>query len=279
MAFQPKFLAQLNSKYSAIDKKAFAQKMLQGGVEAGKAIVNILSATGIAGFKFNVPQTEMVKFESDITDHFIETNAPVQDHIAQKPVVITLTGLVGDYFYSVHQLEDMVANIVTTLKIIQAYLPNISKQVQEAKYQKARETFGASNKLSLKDYYGIYRNEFNDIDVFALMQSLYKFKSPQTRAFLFFEALWKKRALFTVETTWRRYDNMAIQSITARRDNNADITEFTITLKQISLTQTLVESVRDYQGRLAQQKAEITNKGLSEGTLMSLDDVYSGAIG
>ena len=70
---------------------------------------------------------------------------------------------------------------------------------------------------------------YSVMDLFTLFQSLYKLKSAQARAFLFFECMWKSRALFSVETTWKRYDNMAILSLQPRRDKNADITEFSIT--------------------------------------------------
>lgn len=273
MSISLDFFKNLNKKFGAIDKKALAEKMLQGNVDAGHAIVSILDASGIAGFRFHVPESETIKLENDITDHYIESNTAVQDHIAQKPVSITLSGYVGDYFYSNHKIADMVSQIVTTVKLVQSFLPDVSEEVQKAKINKSKATLGSDDKLAVKDYYGIYKNQLNDVDIFALMQSLYKFKSAQTRAFLFFEALWKSRTLFTVETSWKRFDNMAIQSMTARRDNNADITEFSITFKQITLTQTLIETVEEYQNRTAMQRAKVTNKGLSEGTLMSIDDV------
>lgn len=273
MSISLDFFKNLNKKFGAIDKKALAEKMLQGSVDAGHAIVSILDASGIAGFRFHVPESETIKLENDITDHYIESNTAVQDHIAQKPVSITLSGYVGDYFYSNHKIADMVSQIVTTVKLVQSFLPDVSEEVQKAKINKSKATFGSDDKLAVKDYYGVYKNQLNDVDIFALMQSLYKFKSAQTRAFLFFEALWKSRTLFTVETSWKRFDNMAIQSMTARRDNNADITEFSITFKQITLTQTLIETVEEYQNRTAMQRAKVTNKGLSEGTLMSIDDV------
>ena len=103
------------------------------------------------------------------------------------------------------------------------------------------------------------------MDLFALFQSLYKLKSAQTRAFLFFEAMRKARATFSVETTWKRYDNMAIQSLSAKRDNNADITEFSITFKQLEFTETKVESLEEYKNRMEQQKSKVINKGAEKG--------------
>lgn len=271
------FFTNLNNKYGSINKKQLAQKMWKGTVNAGEAIVNILGATGIAGFKFNVPQTEQVRFENEITDHYVESNYAIQDHIARKPVVITLSGLVGDYFYTVNKIEDALALITPTITLIKEFIPQITSVVQR---QKINFTNEQKQKLVKQDNgsYKVlvngkeYEYEFNTMDLFTLFQSLYKLKSPQTRAFLFFEAMWKSGARFSVETTWKRYDNMVVQSVTPKRDNNADITEFTIVCKQMEFTASKVETIEEYKNRTQLQKATATNKGAVKGTPISLDN-------
>lgn len=265
------------SKYGTVNKKNLAQKMWKGAINVGEAVVNILGATGIAGFKFNVPQTEQVRFENEITDHYVESNYAIQDHIARKPVVITLSGLVGDYFYTVNEIEDLLALITPTITLVKELIPQITSVVQRQKINFSNEQ---KQKL-LKQEDGSYRvvvngkqneYEFNTMDLFTLFQSLYKLKSPQTRAFLFFEAMWKSGARFSVETTWKRYDNMVVQSITPKRDNNADITEFTIVCKQMEFVSSKVETIDEYKNRTQLQKAQVTNKGVVKGTPISLDN-------
>ena len=97
------------------------------------------------------------------------------------------------------------------------------------------------------------------------MQDVYKLKSSQTRAFLFFEALWKSKARFSVETTWKRYDNMVITSIKPLRDENADITDFTLTFKQINRAVTETTNLKGAAGRLSQQLSKTNKKGLDKG--------------
>ena len=271
------FITNLNNKYGGIDKKQLAQKMWKSTVNAGEAVVNILGATGIAGFKFHVPQTEQVRFENEITDNFVESNYAIQDHIARKPVMITLSGLVGDYFYSVNQIEDALALIVPTIKLVQAFIPDITARVKKQKIdfsneqkQKLIKQDDGSYKVLVNGKQNEY--EFNTMDLFYLFQSLYKMKSAQTRAFLFFEAMWKSGARFSVETTWKRYDNMVVQSVTPKRDNNADITEFTVTCKQMEFATSKVETIEEYKNRTQLQKAEATNKGAVKGTKISLDN-------
>lgn len=279
------FVNSKNQQYGTINKKELVQKMWKSTVNAGEAIVNILGATGIAGFKFNIPQTEQVRFENEITDQYVESNYAIQDHIARKPIVITLSGLVGDYFYSVNQIEDMLALVTPTITLVKEFIPAISNVTQKKKIEYTNEQ---KQKLIKQDNgsYKVLVNgkqnqyEFNMMDLFTLFQSLYKLKSPQARAFLFFEAMWKSGARFSVETTWKRYNNMAILSVTPKRDNNADITEFTIVCKQMDFVNSKIETIEEYKNRTQLQKADITNKGAVKGTetpiSSAIDDYIKG---
>ena len=274
------FFSKLNQKYGSINKKQLALNMFRKTAEAGKAVVNILGATGIAGFKFHIPETELVKFENEITDHYIDTNSAIQDHIAQKPITITLTGLVGDYFYSNNKIEDLVALVTPTMALVKEFLPqirNATSALKLKKYSNANYTVNADGQLVAK---GVAAEKYNYsvMDLFTLFQSLYKLKSAQARAFLFFECMWKSRALFSVETTWKRYDNMAILSLQPRRDKNADITEFSITFKQISTAETLTETLEEYKTRIEQQSASVVDKGIEKGETISITDINTGIV-
>lgn len=305
------FITNLNRKYGGLNKKQLAIKLLKEGLNPENAVVNILSSTGIAGFKFHIPEREQVDFENEITDHYIESGSAIQDHITQHPIRITLTGLVGDYFYSVNRIEDILARVTPTIALVQEFIPqftNITKQVKNAKYAyEASQSVSDITKSVNNNIYGVQSTSvltqainaealsenittpseisqaitnyqpkakrlFNAItnnvsgeDVFSLFQSLYKIKSAQTRAFLFFEGLWKKRMAFSVETTWKRYDNMIVEKITPTRDNNADITEFTLTVKQVNFAETMVKDYREAANRVEQQKTSIVDKGIEKG--------------
>lgn len=273
MTIADKFLNTLNSKYGSINKKLIAQRMLKKTVNLGEAIVDILGATGIAGFKFHVPESEMVKYENEITDHYVDTNYAIQDHIAEKPITITLQGLVGDYFYSVNEIEDLLALVTPTISLVKQLIPQVTNVVQGIKAWKNRNVvqyqFNQNGELISSSVNTV---PLNYMDIFSLFQSLYKITSAQTRAFLFFEALWKARVPFSVETSWKRFDNMVVQSLQPRRDNNADITEFTITFKQITTTQTLTETVEQYTNRMEQLKSAEVNKGVEKGEAISIID-------
>lgn len=237
-------------------------------IDTKDAIVSIFTNTGIAGFKFHCPQSEQVNMESDITDHYTDINSAVQDHIARKPITITLSGYQGEYYYTVHPIENMLSKIAPIFTLVEVFKPKISDVTKLIKARKNEQPL-----LELKEDGTVsktYRNkiidkEFNAIDLFNLFQSIYKFKSAQTRAFLYFEALWRSEILFSIETRWKRYDNMVIQKVTPLGDNNADITEFSVTFKQMGVTTSKSERVKTVAGRLKEQAAQVTNKGIDKG--------------
>ena len=277
------FFQTINQKYSSISKTQLAQNIFKNTVNIGEAAVNILGSFGIAGFRFHIPTREQAKLENEVTDHYVDTNSAVQDHIACKPVQITLTGLQGDYFYSVNEIEDMLANVTPTLSLVKQFVPKLSAATIQAKqgwlnYQNTINTGGGigenqnidpsktlTENTTLASKAGVLWNSLNGVDLFKLFQNLYKLKSAQTRAYLFFEALRKSRAVFSVECSWRSYQNMTVTQVTALRDENADITDITVALKQISFVQSLVRSYENTAGRTREQLAAVENKGVDKG--------------
>nr|DAD89878.1 MAG TPA: hypothetical protein [Myoviridae sp. ctsip2] len=260
------FIYQMDTQYSKLSKSEFAQSLFKKSVNVGEAVVNILGNFGIAGFRFHVPISEQVTMQNDITDYYVETNSAVQDHIARKPTVITLTGLVGEYFYSVNEIEDMLALVTPTLSLVKQFLPRLTPATQQNKTKKAlNEQAKVEQGELIVGGVEVEKRQFNGMDLFKLFQDLYKLKSAQTRAYYFFEALFKSRSILSIETSWQRLDNVIIQNMHAIRDSNADITDFTLTFKQISIAESVSENAANAAGRLAQQQAAVTNKGVDKG--------------
>lgn len=250
------------------------------------AIVSVFDNTGIAGFRFNVPKMEQVRLSNDITDYYSDSNTVFNDHVAHKPVTVTVGGLQGDYFYSVHQLQDMISNIGTTMKLVTQFKPQLgSVQAQlRNKWENYQQQLnmgkgiGANQNIdltktfaqntTLKNRAKLLFNQFqtyDGIDLFNLFQSLYKFKSAQTRAYLFFETMRLADKPFTVETRWKRFNNMYIQDVTVTGEDTADISDFQVVFKQMNFTHTQAVKI-NAAGRTQQQYWKETNKGLDKGT-------------
>lgn len=239
------------------------QEIFKSALQKGTAVVNILSNTGIAGFKFHIIQSEQVKMQSEITDHYVDTNVVVQDHIAKKPVIVTLRGFQGDYFYSVNEIEDTLATVTTVMSVCKQLLPQLPPAAKE-KIVNTWNNITGDNKTT-NDIGGSVET-YNTMDLFTLFQSLCKLKSAQTRAYFFLRALWQAGALFSVETTYERFDDMVIQDLAPLRDKNADITDFTVTFKQMRFTNSLYRSYENAAGRTREQLAKIQKKGVQKGT-------------
>lgn len=269
------FIQQLDKKYGELNPLDYARTLFKENADIGTAIVSVLSNTGIAGFKFHIPESERIKMESDITDHYTDTNTVVQDHIARKPVQISLTGLQGEYFYSVNQIEDTLALVVPTMKLCKQFIPKLSAATVQTKlaWQKNKTDMhglaayyaGFDKSVPLSQKFSSTWNNLNGVDLFKLFQEIYKLKSAQTRAFLYLQAMWLSNKPFTVETSWRRYDNMLIQSLVPSRDNNADITEFTVTFKQMNFTQSQYTDLKNVAKLTRQQLMKKVNKGVTKG--------------
>lgn len=258
----------VNDRYKQISKTTLAQQILKKSVDLGSAVVNIIGNTGIAGFKFHCPSREEIEMQSEISDHYLDNNNPIQDHIAQKPITITLQGFQGDYFYSVNQIEDAISLVTPTLSLVKEFLPELSTIAQQIK---SSQLFNLQNNISTSN--GTLKanneNDLNYIDVFSIFQSLYKLTSAQARAFFFLDALWRSKALMTVETTWKRYDNMAISNLKPLRDDNLDITDFRVTFKQLNFAESTIINLNNTAGRTRQQLASVVKKGVDKGLEVS----------
>lgn len=103
------------------------------------------------------------------------------------------------------------------------------------------------------------------------LYQLYQSKQPtppastrQSSAFLYFRALWSGRQLFSVETPWGIWTNMAILSLRAeQKEDSRYSTDFTVTFKKIRIAETITVQMDQLAGRNAFQTAASspTNNG------------------
>lgn len=263
-----------------------AQKFLKSETDIKNAIVSVFDNTGIAGFRFNITKSESVELANDITDYYTDNNSILNDHIARKPVFVTVTGLQGEYFYSINELKDLTSTVGTTMKLIEEYKPQFNAIQNQLRtkwnnYRQQVETINrnvrqtdydlydvTSYELTLKDKADILFSQYSSydgVDLFQLFQDLYKFKSSQTRAYLFFEVLRMADKPFTVETRWKRFKDMYIQKVSVKGEDTADITEISVQFKQLKFANSQIVNI-NAEGRTQKQYWKETNKGIDNGT-------------
>ena len=129
------------------------------------ALVSPKSAKGIQGFIFDIPDNERIDLESDITDHFTESNSFINDHVVNKPMIIRLSGFIGELVYKRPDgIPGTVQEIGNRLSTVNAYLGDLTPQgVQIAQQivQKSQSSISAINQTigKVKNVVGLFNGQ------------------------------------------------------------------------------------------------------------------------
>ena len=179
-------------------------------------------------YLFDTRGEEEATIESDITDNWIETNTTMQDHIGLKPMIITLSGYVGELTNKLpKELENLQkAKVSSKLSALSPFVPELTTQTQYI-LNRTQELYGIYEKAN-KTVSRI-EEKLRGIDVPQGVNN-------QQAVFDKFYQLWEKRSLVTVYTPFGVFDNMAIMSLHARQDEEtAYISEFRVSFKKIRI--------------------------------------------
>lgn len=243
----------------AVNLSSLSNLVTAAGAFSNLILINPQKDIGITAqdgqddnFLFNYEGENTITLESDITDHYTENNSPVQDHIALKPVMITVHGFIGE-------LNDITPKILGPLRFLNdklsdlaPYAPEISKTAQLA-LNNATQIYNAANNVATA--------------AVSTVQNILGSGSQnkQQQAFVRFYSYWQNRQLFQVQTPWVVLKNMAIKSLRAVQDEETRIiTDFEITFKEVNYASTgFLSAVSDLsgQGRFNSQNATETNLG------------------
>lgn len=207
---------------------------------------------GVAGFVFDIINEDSVNLESDITDHYIEDNTTIQDQIALRPEVVTVRGLVGELAETVAQKDDIakeLAALPANPDLAPEYTDIQKAEIEEEAARKEQEVAAKTETQTLDGYFNARSGNL---------------PTKQSKAFLYFYELWKGRQLFTVDTPWGFFTDMAIQSLRVTQDASTKyISDFTLVFKKIRFAEEVTISAGQLAGRLAQQSADQTNNGVA----------------
>lgn len=226
---------------------------------------------------FHYEGEQTVSIQSDITDHYIEDNTAIQDQVALRPEEITTAGFIGELNDIAPYPLQIVQQIANKLVTIGAYLPQISEtaliaynnafqlyQVAQSVINSAVSTWGALVGTSGENVINSQGlgNAFN-----PTTGQVVGTQNKQQVAFQQFYGYWKNRTLFTVQTPWAVFQNMAIKNLRAVQDAETRvISTFEVTFKMIRVasTSTVTNTIpKSFQGRLQNQASALTNQGTS----------------
>jgi hypothetical protein len=236
----------------------------------GKALIKGKNPKpGIDGFLFDMVLSDNVSHQAQITDHYTEDNSPIQDHIAFDPVKVTITGKVAELVYTKQ----------AGLAFLQAAIDRLTPLNVLSPGQATQATRYISQAVTAISALDTVRKTYNDLSALFDDQPA---KNAQQKAFQKFESMFFGRSLMTVETPWKTYENMAIESWSADQgDSSIFETEFTINFKEIRFVGTEINAGL-LTGRIEQQAAPVSKKGNEPGksTAASIfDSATQGAAG
>ena len=207
---------------------------------------------GIDGLLFAIPLTESLAFQAQITDHVVEDNSVMQDHIAISPIKITLTGMVSELVLTKSKIEAYAETVLNTLGSLDVLSPSLSQSAASALSTATRAKQAAEQILSKAK---------NISDILKGNPT----KTKQQEFYLDLKQKFFGRGLYTVQTPWETLKNMAIESLSFDQDESTkEWTTINITLKQITLAQTK-KVKKELKGRIKNQKADKTKKGPVKG--------------
>lgn len=204
-------------------------------------------------FLFHYEGDNMLELSSEITDHPIERNESIHDHIALKPEVVSVEGFIGELNTITPEPLVNIRRAVEKLTALGGYTPQVSAFAQRA-YNLADQAYRTASTLS---------------DAAASGWRTEPIANEQQKAFNFFYAAYRDRRLFTLQTPWAVLTNMAIQNCRSiQEDRNAHVSSFQIDFKKLRFVEEpqfdFIE--RGTQGRLTQQSAQPAEIGITTPT-------------
>ena len=184
---------------------------------------------GIAGWVFDIPTGESIEDDMDITDHYVESGSFVTDHAIEKPLIITLTGLIGELVYTVPQkgsFQEAASQLQSSLSSVDAYLgPLTDGATQKLSVLAAQASYAAGQVAAIQKRASNLIKHFSGDDFSETLQE---------KAYRDLHALKKSMQIVTVQTPWGFFGNMMIKSISPKQDQSSnDYTDFSITLKEM----------------------------------------------
>lgn len=227
---------------------------------------------------FQIEGENVVNLTSDITDHYVESNIAIQDQIALKPEIVKVHGYIGELNDVVPPTLALLQQTATTLTSIGAYGPSLSVTALLAynkallAYETAENSANAAVAAFSSISSAITGNSGQEIvtntGVFQSGANIAQNKQQSMFQQLF--GYWATRTLFTIQTPWAIFSDMAILSINSVQDDKTRmVTDFEVTFKKIRTATTLTTSgglVALQDGRALTSSASVNNLGSQSGT-------------
>lgn len=232
-------------------------KLTSGALDANGAARAIVRPNnppaGIGGYLFDIDMDAEIVVNSDITDHYTEQNNPINDNWAVKPEEITLTGLVAELIQYAVPAPASQSPVPDPVPVIPGYPPELTPQAQQDDDQTvATATLTSDAVASSQSIYGYFVDK-GDKD---------QIRTTQAIVFAYFYQVILGRQLVSVETPWGTMTDMALINCRTRQGpDSKSVTDFSLTFKKIRYVDDITINPGQLAGRVAAQRAPVTQKG------------------
>jgi hypothetical protein len=238
---------------------------------ANKYIIRTKTPVGINGFVFDYEGETTVNLNSDITDHYTEDNTVINDHIAIRPARVTLRGFVSELSLNrTRTLSGIIEAVSDRLGTVDAYLQDYTPGMVKQMQQTLAAAQNVANTVSQ-----VAERAGNIVGLFA---NGHPGQTKQSRAFESLESLWKTKQYFELETPYKIYENMVIESIVFMQpDDSKYQSDITVTLKEIRFAKVQVAPYdpANYSGRSISQAAPMKDNGKAKGEEVLQSTLFS----
>ena len=243
------------------------------------------------GLLFHYEEQQVLTFEADITDHYVEDNTSLQDQVALKPEVFRTRGFIGELSDVLPELDGFdlqnLQKAANLLVSINGYFPSFSVTALNA-YNQALLLYENAKSIydnSISAFSSLTSNtgtQNTDTDVLltpsereAQKKADLNVQNKQQSMFQQLYGYWYQRTLFDIQTPWCIFTNMAILSVRAIQEGDTRmISDFEVTFKKIRTASTATSD--SFKADRAQaQSAELQNNGVDS----SVQDTPSTSLG
>lgn len=250
---------------------------LQGGISVLTPIDYI---SNFRGAYFDIINDHTIDIQNQITDNYLENNTAIQDHIAHSPIMVTVSGIVGELVYEPAELtrdnalesaqKSTKVSTLNKLSQLTSLLPPVSNAMQIAR------NLYDYGEASVNRYIGIVKSfsNSNNGDFGVSLRGEERI-SKLNQVFKNLLELRNNNIALTVETPFDTFENMYIQSLTFKQGNENYIGDISITLKQLRFADTTTtkadEKVMSQYNAWA--RANVENNGKAQGKSEELSSI------
>lgn len=226
----------------------------------------------IGPFAFDYEGDDNVSQASEITDHFVEDNTAVQDHIGIKPVRITLKGIVSELTFGrtlANTLLLALTSVENGLSQTDAYLGKYTAGVTDT----LLTTISQVENVAVQIEQGAAR-----VAQIASYFIAGPYKSKQQQAYATLSSLQLARVLFTVYTPFQVFSNMAIEDFDMTQPGFTKTqANITVRMKQLQFSNTVTPSsfTTQFGGRASTGFQPTVTTGLTSGFTSAISNITS----